>query len=190
MRPLLAISMTIVVALTVTSPAFAKTPKFGPLTIVPGTSIGGVKVGMTKAKAVAVWGKPDSCVPGGSGAPDACNYTAASTVQGNTYVQPFATFFLKSGRVVAVDIESAENTAVDAKVKKVKTAKGIHVLSTMTSALKAYNIKRAGLGEAGLSRAQIKSKGRCTQFYAPDQPYESITSITVGICKSTILLYF
>lgn len=59
----------------------------------------------------------------------------------------------------------------------------------MTSALKAYGIKRAGLGEAGLSRAQIKSKGRCTTFYAPQQPYEAIESISVGKCKATSLLF-
>lgn len=186
MRPLLVLSLTFAIVLIAASAAIARTPRFGPLTIVPGTSIGGVKVGMTKAQAIAVWGRPDRCVPGRAGAADSCEFLA----RGTQYTQPFAYFHVKSGRVVAVQLESAENAAIDAKVKKIRSAKGIHVLSTMTATLKAYKIKRDGLGEAGLSRAHIKSKGRCTAFYAPDQPYESITSITVGKCKATVGLFY
>lgn len=47
---------------------------------------------MTKAQAVALWGKPDRCVPGTAGAADSCEYLAASTFNGRSFDQPFAYF--------------------------------------------------------------------------------------------------
>ena len=54
----------VIAALAVPAAAIAKTPKFSfkKPSIVPGQSIGGVSVGMTKHQAAAVWGAPDRCV--------------------------------------------------------------------------------------------------------------------------------
>jgi hypothetical protein len=169
--------------------AQAKVPHFGPKTIVPGKSIGGVQVGMTKAQAYTAWRTPDRCDPAGRGVLW-CQYLAVSTLSNGFKVnQPFAGFYLRSGRVVAVGLEFAENAAVDPKVRQIKSSKGIHVGSTMAAALKAYKIKRAGPGEAGQSRAILKQRGnRCTLFYAPTSPYSKIEAIQVGICNAAGLV--
>jgi hypothetical protein len=160
--------------------AFGKVPTFKPRTIVPGQSIGGVKIGMSKARATKGWGKPDRCQ---AGTPIWCQYLAESTLSNGFKVkQPFSGFYLKGGKVVAIEIEFAENAAVDAKVTKLKTSKGIHLGSTMAAARSAYGIGPPSGGEAGLSRATFKAGNRCTLFYAPTPPYTRIEAIQVGIC--------
>ena len=179
---------TLVLALLVcasgVAAADAKVPRYGTKTIVPGQSIGGVKIGMTKAQAVAVWRSPDRCVAGGPGQPTWCQYLALSTLQGGSkLINPFSGFYLRAGRVVAVNVESAENVKVDPVVKRLKTNKGIHIHSTMAALKRAHGVGPVSGGEAGKSRAVIRSRGkRCTQFYAPDFPYTRIDSIVVGIC--------
>jgi hypothetical protein len=167
------------------SAASAKVPKFKPQTIVPGTSIGGVKVGMTKAKAVKVWGKPDRCQ---NESPAVwCVYTAPSTINDfTTPPQPYAGFYLKKGKVVAVNLETAENTSVDPKLAHLKTSKNIKLGSTMAAARKAYSLPPPSGGEAGLSRALYRQGKHCTMFYAPTSPYTKIEAITVGNCNANV----
>lgn len=178
----LALVAVVLTAFLAAGAAEAKVPRFGNLTIVPGQSIGGVKIGMTKAQAFAVWRSADRC---SAERVSWCQYLAVSTLQGGFKInQPFAGFYLRAGRVVAVGLESAENVAVDRKVVKVKTSKGIHVGSTMAAARRAYKIGPPSGGEAGKSRAILKQRGnRCTVFYAPTSPYTKIEAIQVGICK-------
>jgi hypothetical protein len=167
-------------------PAAAKVPKFNTRqpAIVPGISIGGVSAGMTMTQAKAAWGAPDKC-SSRSGL-TTCAYTLPHAIE----PQNVAIFYVKGGRVVAVELDSPEDAGALAKVEKLKTAKGIHVGSPIAAARNKYGIPVTGGGEANLSRADLKSKNRCTQFYAPEAPYKTITSITVGICKSVIGLYF
>lgn len=176
----------IAASLLIASPAHAAVPKFKPKTIVPGTSIGGVKVGMTKAQAVAVWDKPARCQKESPAI--WCQYVAPSTLKDGfvTPPQPYAGFYLKSGKVIAVNLETAENKAVDPKLKPLKTSKGIKLHSTLQAARKAYKLPAPSGGEAGLSRGLYKQGKRCTMFYAPDSPYTDIQAITVGLCSANV----
>jgi hypothetical protein len=181
-----ACAAVIVASLVVAGTADARVPKFKPRTIVPGVSIGGVKVGMTKKKAVKRWGKPDRCQPDANA--KWCVYTAPSTLSDGfvTPPQPYAGFYVRAGKVIAVNLETAENTAVDPKLKKLKTSKKIKLGSTMDDARHAYNLPPPSGGEAGLSRALLKKHKRCTMFYAPTSPYTKIEAITVGRCNANV----
>jgi len=175
---LIALSLSLLAA----GSAGARVPKFANKLIVTGKSIGGVEVGMTKKQAVAVWGHPDECLPFGEST--WCNYKARSS-KANNMVQPFAGFYVRSGRVVAINLDEAENASIDPKLKKLKTRKHIGLASTLGAARKAYGIPDPGnSGEAGRSRAVYKQKRRCTLFYAPEVPYSDITSIVVGKCSA------
>jgi hypothetical protein len=171
-------ALAALLAVVLAGSAEAKVPKFKNKSIVTGVSIGGVKVGMSKAKANKAWGKPDRC----QDSPVWCQYLATGTINGFTNTQPFAGFYLKGGKVVAVGVEYAENPAVDAKVVKLKTSKGIHLGSSMSDVRSKYGLGPASGGEAGLSRAIVKKGKRCTLFYAPTPPYSKVEAIQVGIC--------
>jgi hypothetical protein len=172
-------------SLLAAGPASARIPKFSPNSIVTGQAIGGVKIGMTKKQATAVWGKADRCRKEETYPGDIrtfCEYLAKSSLGGPTPI-PFAYFVVRAGRVILVEVESAENSAADAKVNKLKTSKGIRIGSKMSAARKAYNLPPPSGGEAGKSRALYKQKRRCTLFYAPQSPYVEIESISVGKCN-------
>src|SRR3954454_11491661 len=182
------IAGSVALALAIAVPAGAAVPRFKPKTIVTGASIGGVKVGMTKAKAVGVWGKPDRCQ---NESPAIwCQYTTPSTINGfTTPPQPYAGFWLKAGKVVVVDLETAENTAVDPKLARLKTSKNIKLGSTMAAARSAYDLPAPSGGEAGLSRALFRQGKHCTMFYAPTNPYTKIEAISVGNCNANVSLF-
>ena len=179
-----AAAIAAVLALAVTGSADAKLPKFKTKTIVPGQAIGGLKIGMSKATATQTWGKPDHC----QDSPLWCQFRADSHINGFTTNNPFAGWYLKAGKVVAVELEFAENTAIDPKVVKLKTSKGIHLGSTMAAARSKYGLGAPSGGEAGLSRAIVKKGNRCTLFYAPTPPYSKIEAIQVGICGAAGLV--
>jgi hypothetical protein len=186
LKVLLALLATTGLALALVISADARVPKFKPKTIVPGKSIGGVKVGMTKAQAVAVWGKPDRCQVEQTAT--WCQYIAPSTLADGTVTppQPYAGFYLRSRKVIEVTVETAENTAVDPKLNRLKTKKKIKLGSTMDKARAAYNLPPPSGGEAGRSRALLKQGKRCTMFYAPTSPYVKIEAITVGLCNANV----
>lgn len=176
-------------SLVAVGPAGARVPKFKPFTIVTGKSIGGVKIGMTKKQALAVWGPADRCRKEQTYPGDFrtfCEYVARSTLSDGTVTPPqtFAHFVVRSGRVILVNVESAENKTADPKINRLKTSKGIGIGSKMSAARKAYNLPPPSGGEAGRSRALYRQKRRCTLFYAPQSPYVEIESITVGKCKT------
>lgn len=181
--------LTVLVPLVAAGSAVARVPTFKPKTIVPGKSIGGVAVGMTKARAVSVWGKPDLCDKKYRPGVVWCQYKAASTTNGTTVVQPFAGFFLRSGKVVSVELDFAENSAIDPKLKRVKTSKGIALGSQMSKARSAYGIAPASGGEAGRSRALLTQGKLCTLFYAPNSPFTVIDAIQVGRCNAQAGLF-
>lgn len=185
-RVLLGLVVVLSLSLLAAGPAGANVPKFKPKTIVTGQSIGGVEIGMTKKQAVAVWGKPDQCRKESYLSTTVCEYLARSTLDDGfvTPPQPFAKFNLRSGKVILVHVESAENAAVDPKINKLKTSKGIRIGSKMSAVRKAYNLPPPSGGEAGMSRAFYQQKRRGTQFYAPTQPYDKVEAITVGKCNA------
>jgi hypothetical protein len=165
--------------------ATAKVPNFeyGPASIKPGRFIGGVEVGMTRAEAAANWSRPDTCFQYGRGT-IACQYNVLVNFGTGPRPTPIATFYVKAGRVVAISIELRGNPQQRAKVKRLQTQKGVKVGDQMAEARRKYNIPPPTGGEAGMSRAQIKQGNRCTLFYAPEEPYKTISSITLGICRS------
>jgi hypothetical protein len=183
-RCLLATSVAL--SLLAAGTAAAGVPKFKPKTIVTGKSIGGVKVGMTKAKAIKKWGKPDRHQTEGSAV--WFQYVAPSTLDNGfvTPPQPYAGFYVRNHKVIEVNLETAENTSVDPKLNKLKTSKGIKLHSTMDQARDAYGFPEPQGGEAGLSRGMYKQGKRCTLFYAPESPYQDIQSITVGLCSANV----
>lgn len=187
MRSLIAAG-SVVLALWLTAAAEAKFPTFPTTAIVPGQSIGGVSIGMTKPQAAARWGRFENCfVYRGI---TTCEFRALSTLpSGLKLDNPYVQVTLKASRIVAIEVEFAENAALDPKLQRLKTSKNVRLGSNLPAARTKYRIRLTGRGEANESHALLKSPGnRCTQFYAPDKPYTRITSITVGICKSVSLL--
>lgn len=166
--------------------ASAKVPHFvlAQPSIVPGVSAGGVTIGETMNEAKVTWGAPDSCTS--RQGLTTCAYTLPSSL-GPEYV---AAFYVKRGHVVAIELDSPDKANARQHVRRLKTAKGIHVGSPIATARAKYGIPLTGTGEANESRADLKKGNRCTQFYAPEKPYVTITSITLGVCKSVIQLYF
>src|SRR3954447_6221553 len=181
-RRCLLAACTALLVLALATTADAKVPKFKNKTIVPGQSIGGLKVGMTKAKAIKTWEKPEMC----QDAPLWCQFRADSTINGFTTNNPFAGWYLKGGKIVAVGIEFAENAPIDAKLIKIKTSKGIHLGSSLVVARQKYGLPPGSGGEAGLSRAIVKKGNRCTLFYAP--AFVKIEAIQVAVCGAAGLV--
>jgi hypothetical protein len=176
------VTIVAALALAVAGSADAKMPKFRTKTIVPGQAIGGLKIGMTKAKAVKTWGKPEHC----QDSPLWCQFRADSHINGFTTNNPFAGWYVKGGKIVAIEIEFAENTAIDPKMVKLKTSKGIHLGSSMADARIKYGLGPPSGGEAGMSRAIVKKGNRCTLFYAP--AFTRIEAIQVGVCGAAGLV--
>jgi hypothetical protein len=184
---LLPLSLLPLVFAVSASPAAAKVPKFdySKPSIVPGESIGGVSVGMSKAKAKAVWGAPDECFT--YRGVTRCQYTVPSPLPGPA---PVAAFEVKGGKIVSVEIETQEDQEAVAKLNRLETVKGIDLGSLMATARSKYGIPLTGAGEANLSHASLKRDKRCTQFYAPTEPYKTIEDIDVGVCGTNGLLAF
>lgn len=178
------IGLIVVLVAVLASPAGAKVPRFqyAMPSIVPGNAIGGIEVGDTRGKAKATWGTPDDCFA--YKGTTTCSFSHPGPI-GDVWI---ASYYLKQNRVVAITVETSEQRVANDKVKKLKTAKGIGVGSLISKARQKYGIPIEGGGEAGLSKAKIKRKGRCTLFYAPDKPYTVIDSVTVGKCGSVSLL--
>jgi hypothetical protein len=178
-------SLVIAVGLSLLAASFAdaKVPKLKGTKIVTGTSIGGLKVGMSKKQAFAVWGKPDRC-----GAPDQygttiCDYVAQSTLPGGYKVtQSFANFSLKKKKVIVVNLETAENKKIDPKLKRLKTSKKIRLGSSLAHARRVYGIPAPKGGPDSRSVALYKHAKRCTRFFAGSAPY-NIEGISVGLCS-------
>ena len=190
MKTRLACTTLAVAALAAPAGALAKTPTFSfkKPSIVPGQSIGGVTVGMTKHQAAATWGAPDRCLPFEN--TTWCQYLTVAPLQGGgSTTTPFAGFFLKGSKVVAVGID-LPNTNLAATWKRLKTAKGFRLGSSAAKVRAKYGIPTPPPGEATASRNSLKQGKRCTQFYAPQAPFTTVTSIDVGLCGAIVLLQF
>ena len=183
------LSVVIAVPLAAASPSGARTPILKPLTIVPGISIGALTVGMSKANAVAAWGKPDACTTD-QYKTTTCEYRpngpfAKDKTPANYQV---AEIKLRSGKVITASLMTTPNAAVVAKLKRLKTSKNIRLGSKLPDARRAYGLPAGSGGEAGITRALVKSGKRCTLFYAPAAtttvPSAPIELIEVGLCTT------
>jgi hypothetical protein len=175
----------VALALVTATGASAHIPKFKNHKIVPGTSIGGVQVGMTKKQARRGWGKPDKI--------DTVAFKGYTWYQwlvpvdigtGTPLMEPKIGYFMHKGKVAAIHVELPDDPTITTEVEDLKTSKGIRLGSSMDDARSRYRIPAPGPGEAAQSRAQLKQGKRCTLFYAPRSPYKTIASITVGLCSA------
>ena len=185
-KPSLLLAALAVMAVLLASAADAALghfPKFKNHKIVPGRSIGGLKVGMTKKKARKTWGKPDKI--------DTVAYKGYIWFQwllpvdigtGTPLLEPKIGYFVHKGKVAVVTVELPDDPVLATKVKVLKTSKGIRLDGSMADARSKYGIPTPGPGEAAQSRAKLKQGKRCTLFYAPQSPWTTIDSITIGLC--------
>lgn len=163
------------------SSASARVPTLKGTKIVTGSSIGGLSVGMTKKQAVAAWGRPDRCNPADQYGTTTCDWVAVSTLSGGFKVkQSFANIKLRKGKVIVVNLELAENAAIDPKLRRQKTTKGIHLGSSLATARRLYHIPPPTTRD-NRSNALFRQGARCTTFFAGSAPY-NIEGIAVGLC--------
>lgn len=163
--------------------ASASFPKFKNHKIVPGKSIGGLKVGMTKKQARKAWGKPDKV--------DTVAYkgftwyrwqVVADIINGVTNYSDIAGYFMHRGKVAVVTIGLPEDPVLGTRLTPLKTSKGIGLRASMADARSKYGIPKPAPGEPTESRAQTKKGKRCTLFYAPTKPWDTVEHITLGLC--------
>ena len=182
--PLLLVALAATaLALGTAGSASAHFPGFKNHKIVPGTSIGGLKVGMTKKQARKAWGKPDKI--------DTVAYKGFTWYQwlvpvdigtGTPLLEPKEGYFLHKGKVAVIKVELPDDPVLATKVKPLHTSKGIGLGDSMAAARSAYGIPKPAPGEPTESRAQTKKGKRCTLFYAPTKPWDTVESISVGLC--------
>lgn len=153
-------------------------------TIVPGASIGGVKLGMGARAAVAAWG-PSRCA---EAADILCHYEVApSSANFNT---GNAAFELAGGKVAAVsitsayDFDSSGNTTADISraLAKYKTASGIGLGAGIAQLKRAYAAVRGRTYAGGASAVYTLGGGaRSTQFrFAPVNGTLRLYSLRIG----------
>jgi hypothetical protein len=184
-KPLLLLAALTVTALALATAgeALAHFPKFRNHKIVPGSSIGGLKVGMTKKQARKAWGKSDKI--------DTVAFKGYTWYQwllpvdigtGTPLLEPKIGYFVHGGKVAVVTVELPDDPVLATRVKVLKTSKGIRLGGSMADARSKYGIPKPGPGEAAQSRANLKKGKRCTLFYAPNNPWTTVEAITVGLC--------
>lgn len=186
-KPSVLLAALAVTALTLASAgsALGHFPRFRNHAIVPGNSIGGLKVGMTKKQARKAWGKPDKI--------DTVAFKGYTWYQwllpvdigtGAPLLEPKIGYFVTKGRVAVVTVELPQDPVLATKVKVLHTSKGTALDGSMAQARSKYGIPNPPRGEATQSRAKLKQGKRCTLFYAPTSPWTTIESITVGLCSA------
>jgi hypothetical protein len=142
-------------ALAATAPAAdAKLPAGGGKTIVPGSSIGGVRLGMDAAAAVRKWGKGGSC---DAAIGSSCRW-AGSMRQGSMR------FDLTNGKVSAIVIDAGQQPTTyepvyRGPITKWKTDRGVRIGTALRTVAKKY--RKAQPDGGGLA---LKSGKRTTYF--------------------------
>jgi hypothetical protein len=184
-RPSLVIAAftAIAVALATAVGASAHFPRFKNHKIVPGKSMGGLAVGMKRKQARKAWGKPDKI--------DTVAFKGYTWYQwllpvdvgtGTPLLDPKIGYFMHAGKVAVIRVELPQDPVLATRVKPLKTSKGIGLGDSMADARSKYGIPAPGPGEAAQSRANLKQGKRCTLFYAPTSPWDTVESMTVGLC--------
>jgi hypothetical protein len=148
--------------------AQAKLPSPSTKRIVPGRSIGGVKIGMGAAAAVKRWGPGGSCA---ATIGPSCTW-AGSMKQGQ------ASFEVTDGRVTSIRLESGQKPTTyypvyRGPITKWKTAKRIGIGSALRAVVKAY--PKATPNGSGV---ELKTGKRRTLFESSLGRTKSITIVS------------
>jgi hypothetical protein len=157
------------IALAAAAPAAeAKLPAKGGKTIVPGRSIGGVKIGMDAAAAVKKWGKGGSC---DTAIGTSCRWDG-SMKQGNMR------FDITNGKVSTIVIEAGQQPTTyepvyKGPITKWKTAKGVRIGTDLRKVGQKY--PKAQPDGGGLVLASGKRK---TYFSSSGGRTESISIVS------------
>lgn len=191
-------------------PRFTHPARFASKRIVEGVSIGGVSLGMSKAKAISVWGKPDGiCRRGNPYDPNDrrrdCTYGGfIQTRKGKTSTQGYADFTVTPAGVVTSvgvllinwginDAHLRRDYALAAeRVRPLRTGKGIRLESEMDAARRAYGLPIPVEGPSGpdadvQGEVILTGPDACTVFSSRDSKptfknIESISVVTAAYC--------
>jgi hypothetical protein len=155
------------VALAATAPsAFAKLPSPASMRIVPGRSIGGVRIGMDAATAVKKWGPGGSCA---AAIASICTW-AGTTKQGTASLE------VTNGKVSNITLEAGHKANFDpvyrGPITRWKTSKGVGIGSTLRKVLRKY--KRAKATGGGV---ELRS-GSLTTFF--DSSGGRVARLSIG----------
>jgi hypothetical protein len=164
--------LTLIVAGALGLPAAASAdlPSFSNNVIVPGTSAGGVKLGMAADTAIARWGGNEACPKPFT--EYECRWRAASGGAS-------ATLTFKNAKVVAIDLRvgttSTGTPVFKGPLMKLKARKKVGLRSTLRQVLTAYPKLRgspsgAALGSGGRTTTFSTSGGRVTEIYIGTAP--------------------
>ena len=123
-------------ALALAPTAAAKLPAPPVTTIVPGQSVGGVKLGMKTATAKATWGPGFTCGAAAAG-PGTTQCTWSATPNARPDRGAKLSVVLIAGRVRAITVDGGAG-ATPASVKALRTSKGIGIGSTRAAFRAAY----------------------------------------------------
>ena len=161
----LGIVLVVAGALGLPAAASADLPAFSSTLIVPGTSAGGVKLGMAADTAIAKWGGNEACPKPYTGYE--CRWRAASGGAN-------AALTFKNAKVVAIDLyvgtTSTGTPVFKGPLMKLKTRKKVGMRATVRQLLKAYpklkgSPSGAALGSGIHTTTFSTSGGRVTEIY-------------------------
>lgn len=145
------VAVTIAVGLAGPAVAHAKLPGNTDKRVVLGTSIGGVRLGMSTTAAKALWGPGSRCGGG------VCSWRVAPM----TFASELR-FSIRNGKVATIAVQ--RGLGGQAGVMRYRTAKNIHVNSTVAAVRRAY--PAATLDRQGpiVASARIRTGATLTTF--------------------------
>jgi hypothetical protein len=181
-RPLVVTVVAVAATLVLPAYAAATLPHTKNHEIVPGKSIGGVNIGTKKTVAIAKWGSKPRCLPPDENGVEECLWEQPGSFGEGVYIQVWNTKVI----VVGVSMYSLMPPTKVKFMSSFKTAKGIHLGSSMAAAMSKYpGMKPAKNGKGGPANAPFMElcKGTCTVFGGLGQKLEQISVSSVQLYR-------